>query len=455
VVTADLHGDHARRCIESIKEHTENYDLIVLDNNRGPDFSHPREMNKALRMAATDIVVLLDDDVFVTAGWLDAMMDCLDESTAAVTPMHIDADGNLIYTGMYLAGDGRGTHEHTLDVPDGVRPVQCHCSACLLIDRRKICDIRMDETYRKYFFDLVHSLEVWEAGYRCVLAPKATVTHLGGATAVRGSEDSDYLWTQDRHLFIETWVKTGRLDRLSEGIWRQDPYTRVLAEIPMQIKRVLSDAESAEAERLKKEMSVLVLAGKDYPLFGRLLEIRLVDALVAAARSGNDGVFGLCLNVLALLKKTSGRVEEMKEIHQHLMEDQCVAQAERVASAAVMLDPSDPYLWKILGANKFGRSDFEASRKAYERALDLDPKDPHTLVNLGKVCMHQAAIEDAFTYFSEAARYGPNDPDAHVGLAVTAHHLKKPVFKTAFKRARELAPRHAALRELRAEMAAV
>ena len=455
VVTADLHGEHARRCIESVKKYTKNYDLIVLDNNRSRDFSHPREMNKVLRTAATDIVVLLDDDVFVTEGWLDGMMECLDERTAAVTPMHVDGDGNLTYTGMYLAGDGHGTHEHTREAPDRVRSVQCHCSACLLMDRRKIGHIRMDETYRKYFFDLVHSLEVWEAGYRCVLAPKVSVTHLGGATTVRGSENSDGLLVQDRSLFIETWVKTGRLDRLSKGPWQEDPYTRVLTEIPIQIDRVLFGAERADVPRLKKELSALLLACKGFPLFGQLMEVRVAHALLAAAEGGNDAVFGLCLNVLTLLKKSSGYVMNMKAIYRKLMDDGRIAHAERVASAAVMLDPADPYLWEILGANKFSRNDFEASRKAYERALDLKPDDPHTLVNLGKICMHQAAIEDAFAYFGQAARHDPNDAEAHVGLTVTAHHLKKPVFKTAFKRARELAPGHAALRELRNEMAFV
>ena len=70
VVTADLQGEVAQRCLAALKEHTANYDLVILDNNRGPNFSHTREMNKVLAMAQTEFLVLLDDDVIVEAGWL-------------------------------------------------------------------------------------------------------------------------------------------------------------------------------------------------------------------------------------------------------------------------------------------------------------------------------------------------------------------------------------------------
>ena len=40
VVSADMRSVHAKTCIEKIKQHTSNFDLVVLDNNFGPGFNH-------------------------------------------------------------------------------------------------------------------------------------------------------------------------------------------------------------------------------------------------------------------------------------------------------------------------------------------------------------------------------------------------------------------------------
>ena len=456
VVTADLRGEFAERCIALVKEHTSHYDLMVLDNNHGRDFNHAREMNKVLATATTDFVVLIDDDVFVEKGWLDGMLKCIDDHTAAVTPVHKDADGNVTYTGIVLAGDGCGTHVHTIDVPDGPRPAQCHCSACLLIDRRKVGHIRMDEMYRKYFFDLVHSLDVWEAGYRTALAPDVAVTHLGGATTIRGSETSDALWSRDRDLFMGQWLRTGRLDALASGIWQDDPYTRFFATVPARIKRLLRHGSEPPLDDMKRELSELLVVAGEYPIFERTIEIRLMSYLVNAAQRGDAERFGLALNVLTLVKRNTGRADEMLIVHAAIMRKDLPAFGERVLSAAVMLMPEDPVVWKRLGANKFTLGDLDASRNALERALSLDADDAHTLVNLAKVCMQQADYENAYTHFRGAARHNPTDADAHVGVAVLAHHFNdEAVLKTAYRRARELAPGHQALKDIKRERPAL
>jgi len=449
VVTADLRGEYAQRCIRLVKENTANYDLVILDNNRGGDFSHPREMNKVLETAATDFVVLLDDDVFVEPGWLEGMLRCVDEETAAVTPMHKDADGNLTYSGMYLAGDGNGTHEHTLDKPDAPRPSQCHCSAALLIDMRKCGHIRMDETYRKYFFDLAHSLEVWEAGYKAVCASDVAVTHLGGATTVRGSEKSDFLWANDCDLFVANWVTSGRLDALARGIWQKYPYVAFLADAPARITRLLETAETIEPADLKKELADLLLACSNYPLFGRLIEIKLTRCALNMARKREEEKFGVCLNFLILLKKSTGRINELLDLHAALVGESYAALAVRVIGAALTLAPRDACLWKRFGANQFTLGNLDGARKAYERAHGLDRTDAHTLVSLAKISMQQEEYDRAFGYFHAVAREDANDAEAHVGLAVVAHHLgNKPVFKSAYRRARQLAPNHPAVKEL-------
>jgi len=53
--------------------------------------------------------------------------------TGVVTPLHKDKTGTLSFSGLYLTGDGRGTHAHTLDRPE--RPALCRAIVARYSDR--------------------------------------------------------------------------------------------------------------------------------------------------------------------------------------------------------------------------------------------------------------------------------------------------------------------------------
>jgi hypothetical protein len=89
IVSADIRSKHAQECINLVKRHTSNYDLVILDNNKGPDFNHSREMNRIISMAGTDYLVLMDDDVHVTHGWLEGLLRAISPARGVVTPVHL------------------------------------------------------------------------------------------------------------------------------------------------------------------------------------------------------------------------------------------------------------------------------------------------------------------------------------------------------------------------------
>jgi GT2 family glycosyltransferase len=277
VVTADVHSRMTRRCLQAIKQHTRNYDLVILDNNRGPHFSHPREMNRALQTCRTEFLVLLDDDIFVERGWLEGLLGCLDDETGVVVPVHKGRDGKLSFSGIYFVDDGLGTHAHTLDHPEGPRVVASYCSAAMLIDMRKCGHIRMDEAYAKYFFDLVHGFEVWEAGWKAVCCPDVEVTHLGGATMNWGSEEANTLQKRDRGIFMRSWLDSGRLERLKVGIWQRHPYLVQLMALSRQVERFVSQAPQMSQSEFETELARTLNASASF----QLLTQRLTSGLKA------------------------------------------------------------------------------------------------------------------------------------------------------------------------------
>jgi glycosyltransferase involved in cell wall biosynthesis len=279
VVTSDIYKKHAQKCLAALKQHTTNFDLVILDNNGGPGFVHAREMNKVLRSVKTDFLVLLDDDVFVEAGWLDGLLAAMDEETGVVAPMHKDGKGQTSFSGVYLAGDEWGSHEHLKDRPAHKRECQCLCSAILLIDVRKCGNIFFDEQYRKYFFDLTHSFRVWEAGYKVVCTPDVIVTHVGGATMDYRSQRSQVLFNQDVQTFADEWISTGRLQSLGETAWSKYPELRELTTVPSRITNLFNTADKSPDNDFAVELNELLRLSGPYKLFQRALYVGACDAL--------------------------------------------------------------------------------------------------------------------------------------------------------------------------------
>lgn len=288
VVTADFRRKYASQCISLVKEHTRDFDLVILDNNGGTDFNHPREMNKILGMVKTDYLVLMDDDVYVGPGWLDGLLAAADEETGAVTPMHLDGDGKVSYAGAYLMGDGLGTHLCHYDTPDRPRETQCACSACLLIDLRKCGHLRFNTNERKYFLDLDHALQVWEAGFKVLCTPEVVVTHLGGATLNYDTTESTALYNRDVTVFIQDWVNTGRLGALEDGIWSRFPFLTGLIELPKRINALFDELPAMKPEVFAERAAALLAECRDLAMFRSLVASRIQKPLAEAHKAGDD-----------------------------------------------------------------------------------------------------------------------------------------------------------------------
>jgi GT2 family glycosyltransferase len=305
VVTADATGPLAQQCLSRLKACTDTFDLVVFDNNRAPDFNHPREMNRAIRGAAGHLLVLMDDDILVEDGWLEGLLSGLDDSTALVAPQHVDSAGNLSFSGVYFMGDGYGTHQHLVDPLRGPRVCQSVCSATMLVDLAKVQDVLVGQHYQKYFFDLDISLRVWEMGYRVVCTPRATVTHLAGATAaapgtVRGSRS----WNRDLLVFQQEWIETGRLRRLEDGVWQQHPFLATLVAVPRQIRQLPEAAVAWDAARFEQQLRRRVGLTEPYPLMRTLLARTLHECLDGCQARGDTATAQVCRDTLGFVGET-------------------------------------------------------------------------------------------------------------------------------------------------------
>ena len=265
VVSADLRSDHARTCIDLLKKFTRNFDLVLLDNNRHATFNHAHEMNKLLSMCDTDFLVLMDDDVFVEPGWLDGMLRCMTPSVGVVTPMHKDVRGNVSYAGVVMRPDYSGYHTHSLAVPESPKRIQTLCSAIILIDLSKCGQIRFDESYSKYFFDIDYGFRVWRTGFEVVCSPYTNVTHIGGGTLQYGSSHSDELVTKDRQHYVREWIDTRQYHDLEQGVWRTVPEIKALLAIPQELAELLAGRAKENTLPYNERALAFFRLLRDYP----------------------------------------------------------------------------------------------------------------------------------------------------------------------------------------------
>lgn len=235
VVSADLRCDHARKCIELVKAHTRDYDLVIVDNNRSGEFNHAREMNRLLEFCRTDYLVLMDDDVFVQEGWLEGMMRAVGPEVGVVTPVHSDRDGKFSYAGVVMQPDDSGFHTHVMSIGGRPQHIQTVCSAIMLIDMARCGHVRLDETYSKYFLDIDYGLRIWEQGFRVVCSPWARVTHIGGGTIEQGGDQSVQLFEEQRWHYLREWVDSRRIHALRRGAWRDIPEFVAIATLKREV----------------------------------------------------------------------------------------------------------------------------------------------------------------------------------------------------------------------------
>jgi len=99
-IVIPIFNQHAMtaECINAIREHTQGFELIIVDNGSEPVFKppfmgfaettlirneenkgFPVAVNQGIRVAKGDVIILLNNDVFVTPRWADRLASLLDE----------------------------------------------------------------------------------------------------------------------------------------------------------------------------------------------------------------------------------------------------------------------------------------------------------------------------------------------------------------------------------------
>lgn len=190
--------DMTKKCIESIKKYSTDYELIVVDNgssiktewecdtlihiekNRGVSYG----WNTGIRQARGKYIAVVSDDVTVRNGWLEGLRQAIDMPHGGVSNIYV---------------------EH-LPMDTGIKEnYKWFSGACFMLKRETIDKVGyFDEEifYPCNYEDWDYWLRVYKAGLRLYVNYDVSVRHKEGATVQAEDQKKD---NPNRELFITKW----------------------------------------------------------------------------------------------------------------------------------------------------------------------------------------------------------------------------------------------------------
>ncbi len=189
----------------------EGIELISNERNMG----YLRSMNRAAAAARGRWLVLCNNDIEGTDGWLRALLDCAEsaEDVGIVTPKYIYPDGSLCEAGGIIWRDGTGANYGRGEDPglfqyEYRREVDYGSAAALMVRAELWREAGgFDERYLPmYYEDADLCFEARERGLRVLYEPRSLVVHAEGSTAGTDLESGPKRHQEEnRPRFVEKW----------------------------------------------------------------------------------------------------------------------------------------------------------------------------------------------------------------------------------------------------------
>ena len=186
--------------------------VVTLEENVG----FLRAVHAGFKAASAPYVVLLNNDTIVRTGWLDALVETLDndETVGMVGSVLLYPNGRMQEAGSAIFNDGTGVnvgkrdraHRDIYKTPHEVD----YCSGASLLIRRSLWDSigGFDLSFAPAYYEETDlSFATRAAGYRVLLQPKSQLFHFEGGTY--GNDETPVkrdLMDRNRAKFLEKWA---------------------------------------------------------------------------------------------------------------------------------------------------------------------------------------------------------------------------------------------------------
>ncbi|UNL94672.1 glycosyl transferase [Paenibacillus polymyxa] len=224
--------DYTKECIESIRNYTDQgtYEIIVVDNasNDGTqewiqsqddifdicnesNLGFPKGCNQGIDVAQGDNIVLLNNDVVVTPGWLDILLNALysSEDNGAVGPVTNSASNYQTVPVAYQSKNEMLAFATKYNRPDNTKWEQRLrlIGFCMVIKREVVDKVGLlDEMFSPgNYEDDDYSCRINQSGYKLILCKDVFIHHYGSISFGEANEAYTKLLEKNKCKFEEKW----------------------------------------------------------------------------------------------------------------------------------------------------------------------------------------------------------------------------------------------------------
>lgn len=167
------------RCIKSVKEHTRDYNLIVVEGKR----SAAENRNIALSKVKSDWFVMMDDDVIVKPGWLEILLSHRGKNAGQIQPKLLFPDGKIftaekVFTTTWGENTVVGMGQEDKGQYDYVRQAELLSGTCGLYNSEILKTCLFDTQYKgSQWEDCDFSMQIRKNGFVLLYCGKTAVYH--------------------------------------------------------------------------------------------------------------------------------------------------------------------------------------------------------------------------------------------------------------------------------------
>lgn len=412
--------EYTKKCVESIRRFTpENHEIIFVDNaskdgtrewlkklvsedsnyrliENKENLGFAKGCNQGISESKGEFILLLNNDVIVTEGWLSGLIDCLKSAPDAgiVGPMTNNISGLQKVEVDYKNGDGIDDFARRFKKTFRGRriPLRRIVGFCMLFKRELIDRIGLlDESFGTGNFeddDLCLRAEL--AGFRNYVAGDTFIHHYGSRSFIGNRIDYNATMGDNRKRFNEKWNAASvdmesaegkrilclRIIEMAEELYQKGMFENAIKALVMGLKR------QSNNKRLL------------YSLTDKLIELKQYDQCLDIIKEFFQDDLRLFI-LKGYCYEGLGRLDE----------------AERIADEAIAKEKDNPLALNLKGIILYKKGEIVMSREYFLMASKADPGYGEPRTNLGVIEWTSGNHDQAIDLLERGFKLSPNTSD--------------------------------------------
>lgn len=412
--------EYTKKCVESIKRHTpEPHEVVFVDNgSRDGTVEWLRRVvsensnyrlienkenggfaagcNQGIREAKGEYILLLNNDVIVTKGWLSGLLNCLKKAPDAgiVGPMTNNISGLQRIDVDYKDESGIDNFARRFsETYRGRRiPLRRIVGFCMLMRRELIESIGLlDESFGTGNFeddDLCLRAEL--AGFRNYIAGDVFIHHYGSMSFIGNRIDYNATMGGNRKRFNEKWNAISVDMESEEGKG-------------LLCLRILERAEELyHGGKYEQAIEALIAGLKRQPESKRIF-YSLSEKLIELKQ------YEHCLNILKEFPADDMRLSALKGYCFEGLGN--IEEADRIAEEALSIDGDNPLALNLKGIIHFKKEERQRASEYFHKAMIADPGYGEPYTNLGVIKWTEGDKDRAIEFLEKGFKLSPSISD--------------------------------------------